>query len=89
MQRSYNYLLGAYSCLYQMDILTFKNVVENVSIFIDDLGVAIIVAGLVIASFRYLLVGINVLDGYKRYRQDLGRGGAARIRFSCGGRYYY
>lgn len=56
------------------NILTFKYVVESVGVLIDSLGVAIIVAGLVIASFRYLSTGINSPNGYKRYRQDLGRG---------------
>ncbi len=54
--------------------MTFKSVVENVGFFIDGLGVAVIVAGLVIASFRYILAGMNAPDGYKQYRQDLGRG---------------
>lgn len=56
------------------NILTFKYVIESVGVLIDSLGVAIIVAGLVIASFRYLSTGINSPNGYKRYRQDLGRG---------------
>ncbi|MEN6624191.1 MAG: DUF1622 domain-containing protein [Smithella sp.] len=55
-------------------MITFREVVENVGVFIDGLGVAAIVIGLAIASVKYLLKGRKALNGYKLYRQDLGRG---------------
>ncbi len=55
-------------------MITFKEVSENVGVFIDGLGVAAIVVGLIVASIKYLMEGRKALDGYKRYRQDLGRG---------------
>ncbi|MGJ0485250.1 MAG: DUF1622 domain-containing protein [Methylomicrobium sp.] len=55
-------------------MITFREVAENVGVFIDGLGVAAIVAGLVVATIRYLCEGRKALDGYKQYRQDLGRG---------------
>ncbi len=54
--------------------MTFKTLIENIGFIIDGIGVAVIVAGLVLASIRYLSSGINVPDGYKQYRQNLGRG---------------
>jgi uncharacterized membrane protein len=58
----------------EVDMVTFRDVAENVGIFIDGLGVAIIVVGLAIASARYLAEGRKTSDGYRRYRQDLGFG---------------
>jgi len=55
-------------------MLTFREIAENVGVFIDGLGVLVIVVGLVIASYRYLASGRKESDGYKRYRQNLGRG---------------
>lgn len=55
-------------------MITFRAVAENVGVFVDSLGVAAIVVGLAVASVKYLLEGRKASDGYKRYRQDLGRG---------------
>lgn len=53
---------------------TFKEAIEYVGIVVDGLGVTVIALGIIIASYRYLSNFGKGVDGYKRYRQDLGRG---------------
>ncbi|HVL75613.1 MAG TPA: DUF1622 domain-containing protein [Noviherbaspirillum sp.] len=55
-------------------MVSFRDVAESAGLLIDSVGVAVIVIGLVIATARYLVEGRKLADGYKRYRQDLGRG---------------
>ena len=52
----------------------FRNAVETVGIIIDIFGVTVIALGIVVASYRYVTDGRLSVDGYVRYRQDLGRG---------------
>ncbi len=54
--------------------MSFRDVVENVGLVLDGIGAAAIVLGLIVATVRYLFTGIKMDGGYKRYRQDLGRG---------------
>ena len=53
---------------------TFTNVVEGIGLVIDAAGVLAIVLGLLLATLRYAKGGRLTTDGYRRYRQDLGRG---------------
>jgi uncharacterized membrane protein len=53
---------------------TFKAVVETIGLAIDGLGVFVIVIGLLVASFRFVTAGLRQPDGYRKFRQDLGRG---------------
>ncbi len=54
--------------------MSFRDIIENVGLVIDGLGVAVIVIGLLVATILYLFKGIKLDDGYKQYRQNLGRG---------------
>lgn len=53
---------------------TFKEVVEGIGLTIDGAGVFAIVLGLLFATTRYAFVGSRMVGGYRRFRQDLGRG---------------
>lgn len=53
---------------------SFKEVIEGVGMVVDAIGVAAIVAGLLLASWHYARTGRGSPDGYHQYRQDLGRG---------------
>lgn len=53
---------------------TFKEVVETVGLVIDGAGVLAIVVALMVACVRYVAAGRSQPDGYRRFRQDLGRG---------------
>ena len=53
---------------------TFTHVVESVGLAVDAAGVVAIVLGLLIALGRYLTIGLRQLNGFRRFRQDLGRG---------------
>ena len=55
-------------------MLTFKEAVEGIGLVIDGAGVLVIVLGLLFATFRYAVVGLRESSGYRRFRQDLGRG---------------
>ncbi len=52
----------------------FKDCVEAVGLVIDGAGVLAIVLGMLIASCRFVITGRNQPDGYRSFRQDLGRG---------------
>lgn len=52
----------------------FSLIVERVGMCVDGAGVLIIVAGLVISTFRYFVASRKPsTDGYRIYRQNLGR----------------
>lgn len=53
---------------------TFKEIVDAVGLAIDGVGVLAIVLGLMFATVRYASVGNKEAGGYRRFRQDLGRG---------------
>jgi uncharacterized membrane protein len=53
---------------------TFIDIVEGIGLVIDGAGVLAIVVGLLLATFRFATTGRRVADGYRQYRQDLGRG---------------
>ncbi len=53
---------------------TFKEAVESVGLVIDGAGVVVILVGLVVATLRFVATGRREVDGFRRLRQDLGRG---------------
>jgi uncharacterized membrane protein len=53
---------------------TFTEVVEGIGLVIDGLGVLAIVIGLLLASLRFASTSGRESNGYRRFRQDLGRG---------------
>lgn len=53
---------------------TFKEIVESIGLVIDAAGVVAIVFGLLAATYRFASVGRREAGGYRRFRQDLGRG---------------
>lgn len=53
---------------------TFKEAVDGVGLAINAAGVLAILVGLLVATFRYAVVGLRSADGYRRFRRDLGRG---------------
>lgn len=53
---------------------TFREVVEGVGFAIDGVGVLAIVVGLAVATLRYAAGGLRKPNGYRQFRQDLGRG---------------
>ena len=53
---------------------TFTEVVEGVGLVVDGLGVLAIVLGLLLAALRFVATRRQEADGYRRFRQDLGRG---------------
>jgi uncharacterized membrane protein len=53
---------------------TFIDIVEGIGLVIDGAGVFAIVLGLLLATLRYAIVGRQATDGFRQYRQDLGRG---------------
>jgi uncharacterized membrane protein len=55
-------------------MLTFTDVVEGIGLVIDGAGVLAIVLGLLVASLRFAAAARRAADGYRQYRQDLGRG---------------
>jgi uncharacterized membrane protein len=52
----------------------FLDAVETIGLVIDAAGVLAIVLGLLLATFRFATMGRRRDDGYRRLRQDLGRG---------------
>ncbi|MEO6655458.1 MAG: DUF1622 domain-containing protein [Pyrinomonadaceae bacterium] len=58
----------------QTELPAFKQVVEVVGFAIDAAGVLAIALGLLIATFRFFSGGIRRPDGFRTFRQDLGRG---------------
>jgi uncharacterized membrane protein len=53
---------------------TFKESVEGIGLVIDGIGVLAIILGLMVATSRYAKGGFRETGGYRRFRQDLGRG---------------
>lgn len=53
---------------------TFKEAVDAVALVIDGVGVLAIVLGLLVATGRFAALGRREADGYRQFRQDLGRG---------------
>jgi uncharacterized membrane protein len=54
--------------------MSFKAIAEAVGIVTDGAGVLAIIVGLVVAIARFAISGRKVPDGYRKLRQDLGRG---------------
>jgi uncharacterized membrane protein len=52
----------------------FTEIVEFVASIIDGAGVAVIVLGLFIATFRAVRLQPGASDCYRQFRQDIGRG---------------
>lgn len=57
-----------------MSIEMFRNVVEQVGLVIDAMGVFVVVIGIVMAAIRLLTQPSAPMGRYKQFRQDLGRG---------------
>lgn len=53
---------------------SFTNIVKIVGLTIDGAGVLVIVLGLLMAAYRFLLSFRTTEDPYRRLRQDIGRG---------------
>jgi uncharacterized membrane protein len=53
---------------------SFTEIVEFIAYIIDGAGVAVIVFGLFIATFRAARLRQSSSDGYRQFRQDIGRG---------------
>jgi uncharacterized membrane protein len=53
---------------------TFKEVVESIGLATDAAGVLAIVLGLLLATSRFAALGWRESSGFRRFRQDLGRG---------------
>ncbi len=53
---------------------TFKDTVEGIGLVIDAAGVLAIVIALLFATIRFAAVGLREDEGFRRFRQDLGRG---------------
>ena len=53
---------------------SFTQIVELVGQVIDGVGVVVVVLGLSVAAFRFVLTGRNAADPYRQFRQDIGRG---------------
>lgn len=47
--------------------------IESVGGYVDVVGVVVIVLGILLSSFKFLL-GLKSADAYRHYRQDLGKG---------------
>jgi uncharacterized membrane protein len=53
---------------------TFKEIVEGIGLFIDAAGVLAILLGLALATLRFAGGGCFQSNGFRQFRQDLGRG---------------
>lgn len=53
---------------------TFKLLAEEVALWVDAVGVVAIVVGMLLASFYFVRQGRKEPDGFRHYRQGLGRG---------------
>ena len=53
---------------------SFTQIVELAAGLIDGAGVAVILIGLTVATFRFVATGRRGPDPYRKFRQDIGRG---------------
>lgn len=53
---------------------SFKDIMESVGLVIDGAGVLVIVLGLAIGVYRFILFGQKTANPYQRLRQNIGRG---------------
>lgn len=60
--------------MFEINALTFGAVVEAVGRLIDATGIVAILLGLFVAVSRFATTGRQLPDGYRIFRQDLGRG---------------
>jgi uncharacterized membrane protein len=64
----------------------FKQVVEGTGLVIEGAGVLVIVVGLVVASARFVWLGLRGEgSAYQQFRQDLGRGILLGLEFLVAG----
>ncbi len=64
----------------------FRDVVEKLGLMVDGAGVLIVIVGLVIATVRFIASRrAKTEDGYRRYRQDLGRAILLGLEFLVAG----
>lgn len=54
--------------------MTFREVVEAIGVVLDAAGVLAILIGLLVAAFRFVTSGRRESEGYRRFRENLGRG---------------
>ncbi|HSR09881.1 MAG TPA: DUF1622 domain-containing protein [Thermodesulfobacteriota bacterium] len=64
---------------------TFRGIFETLGLAIDGAGVIVIIAGVVIASVRYMSFRKEGTESYRRYRQDLGRAILLGLEFLVAG----
>lgn len=55
-------------------MVSFNDAVETAGLVIDAAGVLAILGGAIVAALRFLATGRRADGGYRRFRQDLGRG---------------
>lgn len=55
-------------------MFSFTSVVETVVLVIDGAGVLVIVLGLLMAAYRFVLSVRTTEDSYRQLRHDIGRG---------------
>lgn len=55
-------------------MVSFNDAVESAGLVIDGAGVVAILGGALVAGLRFLAAGWRSEGGYRRFRQDLGRG---------------
>jgi len=54
--------------------MTFREVVEAIGVVLDGAGVLEILVGLLVAAYKFVAAGRRELEGYRRFRENLGRG---------------
>ena len=54
--------------------MTFREVVEAIGVVLDAAGVLAILVGLLAAAYRFVTSGRLESEGYRRFRENLGRG---------------
>ncbi|MEF8729099.1 MAG: DUF1622 domain-containing protein [Accumulibacter sp.] len=53
---------------------SFNEIAEIVGLLFDGLGVVVIVLGTLLAAGRLVILNRRAGDGYRQFRQDIGRG---------------
>lgn len=54
--------------------MTFREMVEAIGVVLDAAGVLAIVIGLLVAAWKFATAGRREAEGYRRFRENLGRG---------------
>ena len=54
--------------------ITLREIIDAIGLGVDVIGVLVVLAGLAIATRRFLVSTSKDTSGYRQFRQDLGRG---------------